>query len=218
MTRSSESSRHEVPVSRSEIPFPSVHGSVKERYVSREGGGKVRRQHPLTSALLGGLVVLLGVLAVPGLGFGETSSFQGGSPSDVFMSTEPDVCNGGDPVGNDPPVALLPTTVEVGQDSHVLVYFASMWSGFERDSVLVRRVELFDGNGFFESSPDFGVSPGQVHSSGTIMWTFEDIDPGTYTVQVTAALYPENGAFITHGSSGANLQSCALTAFVIPVV
>jgi hypothetical protein len=165
--------------------------------------------------LVGGLVVLLGVVAVPGLGIGETTTSHGMTPSDVYASTEPDVCNGDDKVGTDP-VALLPTAVEVGQESHVLVYFASMWSGFELDSVLVRRVEIFNGNGFFESSPDFDVNNGQVHSSGTMMWTFEGIDPGTYTVQATAALFPERGAFVTHGSSGANLQSCALTVFVNP--
>jgi hypothetical protein len=74
------------------------------------------------------------------------------------------------------------------------------------------------GNGFFENSPDFGVSPGQVHDSGTIMWTFHDGAPGTYTVQATVALYPERGAFITHGLVNAAVQSCALTVFVNPSV
>lgn len=50
------------------------------------------------------------------------------------------------------------------------------------------------------------IEGGQVHSSGTMMWTFEEIDPGTYTVQATAALFPEDGAFIPYGSGAHVLQ------------
>jgi hypothetical protein len=171
------------------------------------------RRITFVGAVVGSVVTLLAVLALPGVGLGETTTSHGLTPSDVYSTTEPDVCHP-DKIGTDA-VALLPTVVEVGQKSHLVVYFASMWSGFEVDSVLVRKVEIVGENGFFENSPDFDVSPGQVHSSGTLMWAFENIDPGTYTVEATAALYPEHGAFISHGS-GVNLQSCALTVFVSP--
>jgi hypothetical protein len=49
------------------------------------------------------------------------------------------------------------------------------------------------------------------------MWTFDDVAPGTYTVQALAALFPQRGAFVPHGD-GANIQNCALTVFVNPVV
>lgn len=131
------------------------------------------------------------VFGVAGIAFGLSSTSHSGTPTDVYMTTDPDVCHG-DRIGTED-VTLLPTTVEIGQQSHVLVYFASMWSGFELDSTLVQRVEIFDGNGFAEVSPGFSVSPGQVHDSGTIMWTFHDVDPGTYTVQGVFALFPEHG-------------------------
>jgi hypothetical protein len=212
-----------VSASRSEIAPESVHGPIVGFGVraTEEGEQPMRslfaRKASTAVAIVATTVAILAVM-FPGLGFGDTATFHGGPPSGVFMSTEPGVCNGEDKVPNDPPVALLPTTVEVGVESHVLVYFGSMWSGLENDTKLVRKVEIFDADGFYENSPDFGANNGQVHATGTLMWTFEDIDPGTYTVEATAAVYPEHGVFIDHGSNrGANLQSCALTVFVIPV-
>lgn len=171
---------------------------------------------PRASTAVAVVAAIVAVLAVmfPGLGFGQTSTSHGGTPSDVYMTTEADVCHG-DKIGTED-VVLLPTPVEVGQQSHVLVYFGSMWSGFEADSALVIRVEIFDGSGFSRVSPGFSVNNGQVHGSGTVMWAFEDINPGTYTVQAVVALYPERGAFISHGD-GANVQNCALTTFVNPL-
>lgn len=169
----------------------------------------------VTAGALGAIITLLALVILPGIGIGDPTTSHGGSPSDVFMSTEPAVCSGEDPVETEP-ASLLPTAVHVGGQSHVLVYFGSMTSWFQEDSVLVLRLQILDGNGFFESSDDFTNSPGLVHTSGTVMWTFEDIGPGDYTVQATAQVFPNWGA--PHPvSRGANLQSCALTAFVIPV-
>lgn len=181
----------------------------------------MRRQHPLAAALLGGLVVLLGVLAVPGLGLGETSSLTGGSPSNVFMSTEPNVCNGDDKIGSEP-VGLLPTAVQVGQESHLLIYFTGTWSrpsGPESGLVLTLQVE---GDEFLTTSAEFlnntdsGHDERSAHITGTVMWSFPDIASGDYTVSAIGVV----PGFVpgTNGQSGVNVQACSLTAFVIPVV
>lgn len=157
------------------------------------------------------------VLSVAGVAFGLASTSHGGTPTDVYMTQDPEVCSPtGDKIGIEQ-VQLVPTTVNVAQQSHLLAYFGGMWSGFEPDSTLVLWFEIRDANGFSELSPSFDVSKGLVHGSGTLMWTFDDVAPGTYTVQALAALFPQRGAFIPHGD-GANIQNCALTVFVNPVV
>jgi hypothetical protein len=177
----------------------------------------MRRTNPLVAAVLGGVVALLAVVAFPGLGVGAPTTSHGGSPSDVFMTTESEsVCNGDDKVRTDP-VSLLPTAVSVGVDSHVLAYFSSTWSGVGKETELVLKLQI-TGDGFFESSPEMITQGGSqgitIHSLGTVMWTFEDIPAGDYTVEATAQLAAFTGA--VKSGDGANLQACALTAFVIP--
>jgi hypothetical protein len=166
--------------------------------------------------LWGAVVALLAVLALPSIGFGRESggltTSHGLTPSDIYTTQMPDVCHESE-LGTER-TAVLPTQVNVAATSNLTVYFASMWSGFERDSTLVRKVEI-TGDDFFDLSPDFGVSPGQVHNSGTMMWTFQNVAPGTYTVQATLAIYPEHGAFIVH-NPGSAVQSCELTVIVAP--
>jgi len=175
-----------------------------------------RHSTPRPSAAVAVVVAVVAVLAVmfPGLGFGDTTTSHGRVPSDVFMSTDPGVCNGDDPVRTEP-ASLLPTAVTVSGESHVVVYFTSTWSGFRTDTELVLRLEISGGNEFFESSPDWSSSPGSVHLTGTVMWTFEDIQPGNYTVDAAAFLAASAAAL--NGNEGVNLQSCALTVFVTPV-
>jgi hypothetical protein len=177
-----------------------------------------RMPAPRASAAVAVVAAVVAVLAVmfPGLGFGDTTTSHGGVPSDVFMSTDPGVCNPDvdTKIGTEP-VSLLPTAVTVGGESHVVAYFTSTWSGFRTDTELVLRLQISDGNEFFESSPDWSSSPGSFHLSGTVMWTFEDIQPGTYSVNAAAFLAASAAAL--NGNEGANLQSCALTVFVTPV-
>jgi hypothetical protein len=156
------------------------------------------------------------VLSVAGVAFGLSSTSHGGTPTDVYMTQDPQVCQPSeDRIGTEQ-AQLVPTTVNVAQQSHLLAYFGGMWSGFEPDSTLVLWFEIKDANGVSELSPSFDVSKGLVHGSGTLMWTFDNVAPGTYTVQALAALFPQRGAFISHGN-GANIQNCALTVFVNPV-
>jgi hypothetical protein len=178
----------------------------------------MRRTNPLVAAVMGTVVALLALVAFPGLGVGETITSHGGSPSDVFMSTGGDaVCNGDDKVRVEP-VSLMPTAVSVGTTSHVLVYFSSTWSGAGKETEVVLRLQI-SGDDFFQTSPESisqGGSQGiTIHALGTVMWTFDDIPAGDYTVEATAQLAAFTGA--VQSGDGANFQTCALTAFVIPV-
>jgi len=158
------------------------------------------------------------LVAIPVAGMSDTLSVSGGTPSGVFMSVETPVARfqlcPEDPVGTDP-VSFGPTTVEVGQTSHVLAYFTSTWVGFERATELTVRLEISDGDGFFESSPEWIARGGRGHSTGTVMWAFLDVEPGVYTVQPSANVGASQGA--VNSGDGATLHTCALSAFVIPV-
>jgi IPT/TIG domain len=143
----------------------------------------------------------------------------GGSSIEVFTSTDPGVCHGNDKVGTEP-VALLPTAVQVAQDSDLVVYFTSTWSapsGSPTELLLTLQIE---GGEFFETSPEWiantgtGGSERDAHGMGTVMWSFPHVATGDYTAEATAHIAGFPG---TSGQSGANLQACALTVFVIPV-
>jgi len=159
------------------------------------------------------VVAMIALVALPVAGIGQPFGISGGTPNGVFLNTgAPDLCPF-DPVGTEP-VSLGPTTVEVDQTSHVLVYFTSTWVGFERETELTIRLEISNGDGFFESSPEWIARGGRGHSTGTVMWPFDDVEPGVYTVQPSANVSPSQGA--VNSGDGATLHTCALSAFVIP--
>jgi hypothetical protein len=174
---------------------------------------------PRASTTVAVVAAIVAVLAVmfPGLGFGLSSTSHGGTPTDVYMTQDPEVCTPtGDKIGIEQ-VQLVPTIVNVGQQSHLLAYFGGMWSGFQPDSTLVLWFEIRDANGVSELSPSFDVSKGASPRG-------RDLDVGVRQrrtwhvyVQALAALFPQSGAFIPHGD-GANIQNCALTVFVNPSV
>jgi hypothetical protein len=88
----------------------------------------MRRTHPLAAAVFGAVVALIALVALPGLGIGETTTSHGLTPSDVFTSTEPGSCNpSGEKIGSEPE-SVLPTAVHVGEESLVVAYFTSTWS------------------------------------------------------------------------------------------
>jgi len=156
------------------------------------------------------VVAVLAVLALPVIGVGQPTSSHGGSPSDVFMSTTPDVCNGEEPVEIEP-VSLMPTAVSVGEESHLLAYFTSTWSASHKRPELLLSLQI-EGDGFSETSTDWIARGGGGHYTGTVMWTFEDVASGDYTVQASARV----GGPLTGGRHGWNLQNCALSVFVVP--
>lgn len=109
----------------------------------------------------------------------------------------------------------MPTAVTVAEQSQVLVYFTATLSRYQTPE-LVLTVEL-EGAGSVQSSPEW-IQRGRTgvryaHSTVTVMWPFADIAPGDYTARATARL---GGPL--DGNPRAGLQSCALTAFVVPAV
>jgi hypothetical protein len=173
--------------------------------------------HPFAAAVLGAVVAMMAVVALPGLGVGETTTSHSVTPSDVYTTTEPQVCGEVDTFGVPP---VLPTRVTVAVPSNLLVYFTSEWSGLEANTELLINFQVHDdaGNSVASTPFEWGVgSDPRIHDSGTLMWSFDDVDPGAYDVFVDARTDPVPGP---HGG-GANtnnptgvLENCALTVFV----
>jgi hypothetical protein len=172
-----------------------------------------------TVALVASAVAVLAVM-FPGLGFGETTTSHGLTPSDVYTTTEPEVCGDVDTFGVPP---ILPTRVTVAVLSNLLVYFTSEWSGLEAGTELLLNFQVNDdgGNSVASTPFEWGVSNDpRLHDSGTVMWSFDDVDPGAYDVFVDARTDPVPGApggGNTNNNPTAVLENCALTVFVIPV-
>lgn len=170
----------------------------------------MRRQHPLTTALLGGLVVLLGVLAVPGLGFGETSSVVGGPPSNVFMQRDPGMCA----MVDSTQTAVFTMDITLDAPSHLLLYFTAEWGDLNS-----REEGLLNPSLDFDPPFEWGVSGHTIpRTTSTVMWSWDDVPAGTHNVGVGARVEASPDSSKPPGlgpSSG--LNECALTVFVIPV-
>ncbi len=171
----------------------------------------MRRTIPFVVAVVAAIVAMLAVMA--GIGIGQTTSSHGGTPSEVFMSTYDTkvVCNEGGEVRKHR-VRLVPTAVSVGEQSHVLAYFTATLSHYELNPELLLALQI-EGTDIVESSPEWIERGGGGHSTVTVMWTFQDIAAGDYTVRASARL-----PGLLAGAPGANLQACALTVFVVPAV
>jgi hypothetical protein len=117
---------------------------------------------------------------------------------------------------------ILPTRVSVGATSNLLVYFTSEWAGLEADTELLFTFRVNDAAGNFVVGTPFewGVSNDpRLHDSGTLMWSFDGVAPGTYDVFVDARSDPvpgPAGGGNTNNNPTAGLGNCALTVFVIP--
>lgn len=174
-----------------------------------------RPSAPRASTAIAVVAAIVAVLAVmfPSLGFGQSTLSRGGSPSDVFMRSErfPETCA---PIGvNVDSVKVMPLQVEVEVPSHLLAYFSfelSMLDSYETAQV---NPEL-DGEEAVFLWRFTGNVGGRV--SGTVMSSFPNVGPGTHTVDVFAAVGPIAGR-APDGRLFANMESCVLTVFVIPV-
>ncbi len=170
-------------------------------------------------AVVAAIVAVLAVMAFPGFSIGQTTTSHGGSPSDVFTNTEPETCAEVDTFGTAP---ILPTEVSVAATSNLLVYFSSEWSGLQADTELLLGFLVNDDAGNFVTSPGFewGLSNNaRLHDSGTVMWSFDGVQPGTYVVLGDARTDPvpgPRGGGNTNNNPHATLENCALTVFVIP--
>jgi hypothetical protein len=178
----------------------------------------MKRTNPLAAAMLGAIIVLISVVALPGIGVGETTTSHGVTPSDVYTSTEPEVCADVDTFGTAP---ILPTEVTVETRSNLLVYLSSEWSGMEADTELLLSFRVNEAGEFLMGTPfEWGVSNDpRLHDSGTVMWSFDGVEPGVYEVLGDARTDPvpgPRGGGNTNNNPAAVLENCALTVFVIP--
>ena len=165
-------------------------------------------------AVVAAIVAVLAVM-FPGLGFGQTTSSHGGSPSDVYTQTTPDPGNSCLAAGPNGQTAME-QFFDIGAESHVVVYFTSEWARLnthERGHISMG----LDGRPETEVPVEGWRFSGTVstHTSGTVMWTFDNVAPGHHRVNVFGRV-----AFIQTDASdrpSADLNACALTVFVIPV-
>ncbi len=177
----------------------------------------------VTVGALGALMTLLALVALPGIGIGDPTTSHGLSPSDVFTTTEPEICAQVDTFGTPP---ILPTEVSTPPPpatSNLVVYFTSEWSGLDTDTELLLNFIVTDGEGNFVVGTPFewGLSNSPLtHDSGTVMWSFDNVQPGVYHVFVDARTDPVPGPIgggNTNNNPKATLENCALTVFVSPI-
>jgi hypothetical protein len=181
---------------------------------------------PRASTAVAIVATIVAVLAVmfPGLGIGATTTSHGLTPTDVYTTVEPEPegsCAVVDTFGTPP---VLPTQVTVSATSNLVVYFTSEWSGLSSDTELLIQFRINDEAGNFLTNTPFEWGVGnkgslRTHDSGTFMWTFQGIEPGTYTVFVDARTDPvpgPPGGGNTNNNPSAGMGNCALTVFVSP--
>jgi len=167
-------------------------------------------------AVVAAIVALLALLGFPGLGIAETTTSHGMTPSDVFTRIEPEICAEVDTFGTN---TYFGPEVNVAATSNLLVYFSTEWSGLETDTELLLLFSVNDDEGNFVVGTPFewGLSNNaRIHDSGTVMWSFDAVQPGDYEVLFDARTDPVPGPR-GGGKPTAVLENCALTVFVIPV-
>jgi len=158
------------------------------------------------------VAAIVAVLAVmfPGLGIGQTTESHGGTPSGVFMQTNPDVCA---VVGLDEETAME-QQLTLASPSHLLVYFSYGWGslGTHEEGKLAIRL---DGQGPTLNFP--GNPPGR--QAGTLMFSFANVGAGSHTVDVSARVdpIPSSEHPPVAPKTAAGVGPCALTVFVMPV-
>jgi hypothetical protein len=176
----------------------------------------MRRSNLLGAAALGAVVAVLALVAMPGVGVGTPTTSHGATPSDVFSTTEPDICAVVDVDG----ISTLPTSVTVDATSDLVASFSAERSGITGDNELLVTVDIFSNEAFVEGTPfewGFGRTF-KTHESGTVQWTFDNVPTGTYIVQAGARMDPAPPGPGGTGTPTSVMENCALTVFVTPVV
>lgn len=170
---------------------------------------------PRASTAVAVVAAVVAVLAVmfPSLGFGQTTGVMGGSPSAVYMNKNPDFCATVDNAGG----SVINQEVVVDAEAHLLAYFTFEWGSLnERLEGLVDIALLASDETVVGDSQEWGFPGTRIQrTSGTVMWSFEDVPPGTYTVH-GAARVDAARAGLPVSELSAGLEECALTVFVIP--
>ena len=176
----------------------------------------MRRTNPIAAAVVGAVAVVLVIVALPGLGLGEPTSFHGGSPSDVFMQTNPGLCATVDGQGG----MVMGEEITFDDDSHVFLSFTYEWGTLDARLEGLVDLALLDPDGtVIRSQGEWGFAGSRIpRTSGTVTWSFENVPAGTYTAIAGARVdaSPAGGLPLA-GELSAGIEECALTAFVIPV-
>ena len=173
----------------------------------------MRWTRPL-AVVLGAVSAAL-VLAIPVIVVGAPTTSHGGTPSDVYTTTEPQHCAVVDVDG----VSAMPTAVTVDGTSNLLVSFSAEKSGIHGNDELLVTIDVFQNGTFLEGTPfewGFGRTF-KTHESGSVEWTFDSVAPGTYTVQVGARMDPAPPGPKGEGHPVAVMENCSLRVIVSPI-
>jgi hypothetical protein len=175
---------------------------------------------PRASTAVAVVAAIVAVLAVmfPGLGLGQTTGVKGGSPTAVYMNKNSGFCAEVDNFGG----SVISQEVTLDAESHLVTYFTFEWGTLsERLEGLISFALLDATREFPENvvagSNEWGFPGNRIpRTSSTVMWSFENVPPGTYQVHGTARVdqAPAGGQPGTEATAG--LNECALTVFVIP--
>lgn len=168
-----------------------------------------RLSGPRATTAVAVVAAVIAVLAVmfPGLGFGQTNGIHGGSPTDVFMQGTPAVCSNEG--------TLMAQELTLAEESHLLVYFTGEWTGLGVNETGFLWFRL-DG-----TDTDFDWEfPGHrdPETTGTVMWTFENVAAGTHTVSAHSEVRTIPPGQEPGFEASAEVDHCAFTVFVIPAV
>ncbi len=167
--------------------------------------------------------IIAAVALLPGVGFGESPVYQGGSPTDVYTVEDPGLC----PLDKVqfPGTQFRVMDIEVRQPSQVVAYWTMKWSWGRTpiEAELAMHIEINghrDANGYYDRSPGDGFTwhQGPGHDTATVMWPFQGVPAGSYDVQVGAIVVPASLDQPLSERQGATLQGCTMTVFVIPAV
>jgi len=163
-------------------------------------------------AVVAAVVAVLAVMGPPGLSFSQNTAIHGGSPSEVFMLREDEGC-APDGVSADG-MNFMPLQVELEEPSHLVAYFSFGWHSLDTHEQGQVNPELDGtpgGDGFEWRFTGNGTA-GTI--SGTVMSSFPNIDAGTHTVDIYAAVNLASGG--PRGRLFAGLSDCVLTVMVLP--
>jgi len=142
--------------------------------------------------------------------FTVLSGARPAGPSAVFTQTNPDTCLAAGPNGQ----TAMEQDFTLDAESRVLVYFTFEWGRLNTHKVGHLSMGL-DGRPGSEVPSSTWRFSGTVstQTSGTVMWTFDNVAAGQHRVNVFANVYFIGG---NAGSASADVNECALTVFVIP--
>ena len=174
-----------------------------------------KRGNPFGAAIVGGVVAMLLVVALPGLGISDTFSSQGGPP-DVYTQTLPlDTCVHVDHTGTQ--VVMDQQGIGFSEQSNLVVYFSAKLGELSPRESVAFSLGL-DGDDTDDEWSFAGPGSSTSKSFGaqqvaTLMWTFDHVDvgDGPHSVQVFAR--------VTGGDlPAADVNGCALTVLVSPTI